>query len=59
MAKKSISDFPPSGKMVNFVTEFAIFLKTSKKNKLGENGFCMEEFQKYYYVSPSFFSQKF
>ena len=45
--------------MVDFVTEFAIFLKTSKKNKLEENGFRMEEFQKYYYVSPSFLSQKF
>ena len=28
--KKNISDFPPCGKMVVFVTEFAIFLKTSK-----------------------------
>ena len=30
MAKKNISDFPPCGKMVIFVTEFVIFLKTSK-----------------------------
>ena len=28
--KKNISDFPPCGKMVVFVTEFVIFLKTSK-----------------------------
>ena len=28
--KKNISDFPPCGKMVDFVTEFVIFLKTSK-----------------------------
>ena len=28
--KKFISDFPPCGKMVVFVTEFVIFLKTSK-----------------------------
>ena len=28
--KKNISDFPPCGKMVIFVTEFVIFLKTSK-----------------------------
>ena len=28
--KKIISDFPPCGKMVVFVTEFVIFLKTSK-----------------------------
>ena len=27
--KKNISDFPPCGKMVVFVTEFVIFLKTS------------------------------
>ena len=29
MAKKNISDFPPCGKMVIFVTEFVIFLKTT------------------------------
>ena len=28
--KKNISDFPPCGKMVIFVTEIVIFLKTSK-----------------------------
>ena len=28
--KQNISDFPPCGKMVVFVTEFVIFLKTSK-----------------------------
>ena len=28
--KKNICDFPPCGKMVVFVTEFVIFLKTSK-----------------------------
>ena len=28
--KKNICDFPPCGKMVVFVTEFLIFLKTSK-----------------------------
>ena len=28
--KKNISDFPPCGKMVVFVTEFVIFFKTSK-----------------------------
>ena len=28
--KKNISDFPPCGKMVVFVTEFVIFLKTIK-----------------------------
>ena len=28
--KKNILDFPPCGKMVVFVTEFVIFLKTSK-----------------------------
>ena len=28
--KKNISDFPPCGKLVIFVTEFVIFLKTSK-----------------------------
>ena len=28
--KKNISDFHPCGKMVVFVTEFVIFLKTSK-----------------------------
>ena len=28
--KKNISDFPPCGKMVVFVTEFVIFLKTRK-----------------------------
>ena len=29
-SKKNISDFLPCGKMVIFVTEFVIFLKTSK-----------------------------
>ena len=28
--KKNISDFPPWGKMVVFVNEFVIFVKTSK-----------------------------
>ena len=28
--KKNISDFPPCGKLVIFVNEFVIFLKTSK-----------------------------
>ena len=28
--KKNICDFPPCGKLVIFVTEFVIFLKTSK-----------------------------
>ena len=31
--------------MVIFVTEFVIFVKTSKWNELEENGFRMEEFQ--------------
>ena len=30
MEKKIISDFPPCGKTVIFVTEFVVFLKTSK-----------------------------
>ena len=30
MAKKNISDFPLWGKMVISITEFVIFLKTSK-----------------------------
>ena len=30
MIKKNISDFPPWGKMVVFVTEFVIFVKNSK-----------------------------
>ena len=46
--KKNISDFPPCGKMVIFVIEFVLFLKTSKKNELKENGSRMEEFQKYF-----------
>ena len=35
--------------MANYVTEFVIFLKTSKLNELEENGFRMEEFQKYFF----------
>ena len=30
MVKKNISDFPPCRKLVIFVNEFVIFLKTSK-----------------------------
>ena len=33
--------------MVIFVTEFMIFIETSKYNELEENGFRMEEFWKY------------
>ena len=47
--KKNISDFPPCGKLVIFVNEFVIFLKTSKLNELRENGSRMEEFQKYFF----------
>ena len=46
--KQNISDFPPCGKMVVFVTEFVIFLKNSKKKELKENGSHMEENQKYF-----------
>ena len=35
--------------MVIFVTEIVIFLKTSKQNESEENGFRMEEFQKYFF----------
>ena len=35
--------------MVIFITEFVIFLKASKYNELEENGFRMEEFQKYFF----------
>ena len=34
MAKKNISDFPPFRMMFIFVTDFVIFLKTSKYNGL-------------------------
>ena len=42
--------------MVVFGIDFVIFLKTSKYNDLEENGFRMEEFQKYFldHFSPSF-----
>ena len=46
---KNISDFPPCGKMAIFVTEFVIFLKSSKQNELKENEFRMEEFQKLFF----------
>ena len=36
--------------MVVFVTEFVIFLKTSKYNELKENGSRMEENQKYFFL---------
>ena len=42
---KNISDFPPCGKMVVFVTEFVTFLKTSKYIELEENGFGTENFK--------------
>ena len=35
--------------MVIFITEIVIFLKTSKWNELQENGFRVEEFQKYFF----------
>ena len=47
--KINISDFPPCGKMAIFVTEFVIFLKSSKQNELKENEFRMEEFQKLFF----------
>ena len=47
--KKHISDFPPCGKLVIFVNEFMIFLKTSKWNEFLKNGSPMEEFQKYFF----------
>ena len=47
--KKIISDFPPCGKMVIFSTEFVSFLLSMKENELEENGFRMEEFQKYFF----------
>ena len=34
--------------MVIFSTEFVIFLLSMKQNELEENGFRMEEFQKYF-----------
>ena len=36
--------------MVIFITEIVIFLKTSKQNEVQENGFRMEEFQKYFFL---------
>ena len=48
MVKKNISDFPPWGQIIIFVTEFVIFLLSMKQNELEENGFHMEEFQKYF-----------
>ena len=35
--------------MAIFVTEFVIFLKSSKQNELKENEFRMEEFQKLFF----------
>ena len=48
--KKKISDFPPCGKLVIFVTEFVIFLKTTKSNELIENGSRIEEFQNFFFT---------
>jgi hypothetical protein len=51
--KQNISDSPPCRKMVIFVTKFVFSVKlllSMKSNELEENGFSMEEFQKYFSI---------
>ena len=45
--------------MVNFVTEFVIFLITTKWNELEENSFRMEEFQNYFLITFHFLAKNF